>query len=279
MINTPYIINLAPTGIVPKKDNTPLVPLSHNEIVDNILQCAEYGVQMFHIHARDANQQHSNDPEQYGRIIESIRKTTIGKQLVLCVTASGREDSSFESRSKVLELDGEMKPDMASLTLSSLNFINAASVNQPTVIRQLAEKMKQNGIKPEIEVFDLGMLNFLKVLIKEGLVEQTPYVNLLFGNISSAQSTPLEMALLLNELPSSCIKSIAGVGASQLKANSFGLLFADGVRVGLEDNIWFDENRTTLATNLVLVKRIIDLGDIMQRPLLPVNSLRNKLFG
>lgn len=129
MISTPLLINLAPTGMVNTRSMAPHIPLSIAEIVDEVARAMELGVQMFHLHARKANEEHCQDPEPYGRMIESIRKLPGGREVILCVTTSGRNDPSFEGRARVLDLDGEMKPDMASLTLSSLNFAQQASIN------------------------------------------------------------------------------------------------------------------------------------------------------
>lgn len=273
----PFVVNLACTGIVPTKAMNPNIPVTHDEIIDDVGHCLELGVQMFHLHARDAQECQTDDPEVYGRLIESIRALPGGKQAVLCVTTSGRLKHEFEFRSRVLELDGAMKPDMASLTLSSLNFAHCASVNTPAVIRQLAEKMQQKQIKPEIEVFDLGMVNFLKVLQKEALVEGAVYVNILLGNMFSAQASLLELGCLMAALPDASMVSVAGLGKFQLQANMLGLMFADGVRTGLEDNLWLDGTRQTFASNVDLVKRVLRLADELERPLLNATDLRLSL--
>lgn len=266
--NEGVIFNIAPTGIVSTTSDNRHIPVCHNEIVEDVAACLELGAQMFHIHARDSKQQHCADPEPYGRIIESIRRLPGGEEAIVCITTSGRLSPSFEARSRVLELDGDMKPDMASLTLSSLNFMHSASVNSPGLVRKLAAKMRENGIRPEVEIFDLGMLNFAKVLEKESLLGDVPYCNILFGNIASAQATPMQMGLLLAEVPAHWKKCIAGFGARQLSANIFGLLYADGVRVGLEDNLWFDHKGGELATNPNLLARLLRLtGELGLAPL------------
>ncbi len=273
----PLIINLACTGVIPTRSLSPHVPLSHNEIIDDVARCMELGVQIVHLHARDERGVQSPDPERYGRLIESIRALPDGKQLIIGVTTSGRDDPEFESRSRVLDLDGDAKPDMGSLTLSSLNFMRAASINQPDTIRKLAQKMKERGIKPELEVFDAGMANFARALLSDGLIEGPLYVNILLGNIAGAQAEPLQLAAILAALPPDCTVSIAGIGRFQLAANGMGLLFAHGVRIGLEDNIWFDQARTIPASNLNLTQRIVAQAQSFERPLLGRSELRQQL--
>lgn len=273
----PFVINLAPTGIVPDRSMTPHVPLTHNEIVEDVARCAELGVQMFHLHARNAEGEHSNDPEQYGRLIEAIRRLPGGRELVLCVTTSGRKDPSFAARARVLDLDGDMKPDMASLTLTSLNFSRAASVNEPDVVRALAERMAEVGIRPELEIFDLGMASIAKVLVDKGVIPEPVYANILLGNIASAQTSIHQVAALLSDLPEQWFLSAAGLGRSQMAANTLALLYFDGARIGVEDNIWFDPQRRTLATNTMLVERLVGLAAQLGRPLMTANALRRRL--
>ena len=165
---TPFIVNLACTGVIPTRAMSPHVPLSHDEILVDVARAISLGVQMVHLHARDANGVQTADPQAYGRLVESIRALHGGQELVVCVTTSGRLAADFESRSRVLDLDGSARPDMASLTLGSLNFMQSASVNQPDTIRRLAARMLERGIRPELEVFDLGMANFARVLLHEG---------------------------------------------------------------------------------------------------------------
>ena len=277
MHQSPFAINLACTGAIPTRATSPHVPLSHDEIVADVAECLALGVQMFHLHTRDAEGRQASDPEPYGRLIEAVRALPGGREAILCVTTSGRREADFALRSRVLDLDGAMKPDMASLTLSSLNFAQSASVNAPDTIRSLARKMKEVGIRPELEVFDLGMANFARVLVKEQLVEAPLYANVLVGNVAGAQADPLSVGCLLAGLPAGCFAALAGLGRQQLTANTLGLLYADGVRVGLEDNLWLDHGRDRPATNAQLVKRILRLADEFERPLYGRAALRRRL--
>jgi len=272
-----FIINLACTGVVPTRAMSPHVPISHAEIVDDVAQCLEMGIQMLHLHARDASGVQTSDPEPYGRLIEAIRQLPGGKELALCVTTSGRQGADFATRARVLDLQGSAKPDMASLTLSSMNFVQSASINAPDTIRRLAARMQERGIRPELEVFDLGMANFARILLKEGLVTAPLYVNVLLGNVAGAQAEALQLAAILAALPEDCIISVAGLGRFQSTANGLGLLLADGVRVGLEDNLWQDTARSQHASNPALVARILRLGLELERPVATRAEVRQRL--
>lgn len=272
-----FIINLAPTGMIPTRSMTGHVPINHDEIVDDVGRCLELGIQMVHLHARDSDEEHSSDPEQYGRLIESIRHLPGGKELVVGITTSGRLDPSFEARERVLELDGAMKPDMASLTTSSLNFANSASMNAPSVVQALAARMQEVGIRPEIEIFDLGAANYASVLARKGLLSAPVYANLLLGNIATAQTSIGQVAAMVNSVPADWVIAAAGIGRSQMAANILGVVYLDGARVGLEDNIWFNNARTQLATNYELVERLIGWAAEFGRDLAGRNAVRRRL--
>ncbi len=220
---------------------------------------------MVHLHARDIETGlPTYKKEVYAEIIGGIRKHN--KDLVLCVSTSGRGFFEFEKRSEVLELDADLKPDFGSLTLSSLNFNKQASVNEPQMIKDLARKMMDNKIRPELEAFDLGMINYAIYLIRKELIKPPYYFNLILGNIACAQANMLNLGLMIKELPpEGTIWSTGGVGNSQLKMNAMSLVTGGGVRVGLEDNIWFDEQRTYLASNRELVERILVIADVLGR--------------
>ena len=251
-----FILNFAPTGLIPTREMTPNVPLTPEEIANEVLEVAELGVNMVHLHAREPDTGiPTYKKDIYAEIIRSIRKKN--KDLVLCVSTSGRHFFEFEKRSEVLELKGELKPDFGSLTLSSLNFNKQASINSPQMIKSLVQKMRENHIRPEMEVFDLGMINYAKYLIRKEFIDPPYYFNLILGNIACAQADILSLGLMIKELPEGSIWSVGGVGDAQLKMNTISLIQGGGVRIGLEDSIWFDDERTKLATNVDLVKRIL----------------------
>lgn len=270
------IINFTPTGMIPQKKQTPFVPIISSEIIEDVHRAYEIGVTMVHLHIRDnITHQPCYKMKNYGTIIAGIRK--FAPDLIICVSTSGRTFNDFDKRSEVLNLSHDLKPDMASLTLSSLNFNNQASINEPSMISKLAQKMLANGIKPELEVFDSGMVNYGKYLMKKGLLEPPFYFNLIFGNIACAQANLLQTGMIINDLPTPSYFSIGGVGNYQLCMNSLAISMGYGVRVGLEDNIWLDKNRTQLASNSDLLLRIKNLAAVNERELMKPCELRQLL--
>jgi uncharacterized protein (DUF849 family) len=276
-MSEPLIINFTPTGMVPTKEMTPFVPLSVTEIVEDVHQAWESGITMLHLHARDPlTGEPTNKAEVYGEMIAGIRK--FAPDLIICVSLSGRQNSEFEYRAQPLGLDGNLKPDMGSLTLSSLNFNKQASINQPETINDLALRMRERGIVPELEAFDSGMINYAHYLIKKGLISPPYYFNLIFGNIACAQPDLLHAGIMLRDLPGNSLWSFGGVGDCQLMMNSIAVAIGGGVRVGLEDNIYFDIKRTKLAKNIDLIKRIHHIAEAADRRVMPSRELR-KLLG
>ena len=269
------IINFTPTGMIPTKADTPYVPVSPQEIIDDVLQAVKLGITMVHLHARDTNGVPSSDKALYAEIIRGIRQ--FAPDLVICVSTSGRLVTTLEARSDVLNLESDLKPDMASLTLSSLNFNKQASINAPDMVMGLATIMKEKGIKPELEAFDLGMLNVINYLAKKDVVEPPYYVNLILGNIASAQADLLPIGVMVHSVPDESLISLGAVGNDQLKANSLAIAMGYGGRVGLEDNFWFDPKRTQLATNLSLLERIHTLIAANQKQVMTSAELRNHL--
>lgn len=269
------IINLAPTGIVPSRALTPHAPLSVREIVADVACCVGRGANLVHLHARDRRGQPTSRREVYARIIGGIREHF--PDLPLCVSLSGRSSGRFDERADPLRLRGDLKPDLASLTLGSMNFAREASLNSPETIRRLAERLLELEIKPELEVFDLGMINYAHYLIDRGLLRPPHYFNLLLGNVATAQATPSHFGQLVSGLPAQSVWTVGGFGSHQLPMNVLGLLFGAGVRVGLEDCVWFDAARRQLATNQMLVERVVQIAGTLGREIATCREVRAAL--
>lgn len=263
--------------MVPTKAMTPHVPVTPHEIAQDVASAAAIGISSVHLHARDAQGDPAWERNIYAEIIGRVRDLT--PDIVINVSTSGRSWSELEKRADVLALDGDLKPDMASLTLSSLNFLSGPSVNAPDVIRGLARVMLDRGIVPELEIFDLGMLNFATVLRKEGLLVGPVAANLFFGNIAGMQPTLGEFGIVVDRVPDETTWSGAGIGAFQSTAQSLAIAGGGGVRVGLEDGIYYDRARATLATNSSLVERVHAMLEIAGRDAMTPMEYRTTVLG
>jgi 3-keto-5-aminohexanoate cleavage enzyme len=273
--STPLIINACLTGNVLSTDNAPHVPISTDQIIEDALRVIELGASMLHIHARCDEGRPDWRPKPYARIFEGIRKHN--REVVLIATTSGREHGSFEKRSAVLDLEGSAKPDMASLTLGSLNFPNTASVNAPETIQRLAEHMRKRAITPELEVFDMGMLNYGFYLRRKGFLPLNCYVNLLLGSLGSVPGRVVDLCALVREVPAAWTWAAAGIGRYQLAINTAAIIMGGHVRVGLEDSPLMDYHSAQPATNTALVERIARIAGELGRPLSTCAQTRKRL--
>ena len=249
------LINVALTGMVPTKEITSFVPITPEEIVQDAVRCAKAGANIVHIHARDGEGRPTWKKEVYEKIIAGIREKDT--EIIITVSTTGRNWSEFEKRSEVLEIKGDLKPDMATLTMGSLNFINTASMNSPEMIERLANKMQGNGIKPEFEIFEPGMIHKANFLLERKMINDLkPYFNIFFGNLGTAPLDSANVASMLALVPKDGHWAFAGLGRYQLDANILALGLGGSIRTGIEDNMFLDQEKKVLASNLGLVERV-----------------------
>ncbi len=269
------IVNLAPTGMVPTRADTPHVPLTPAEVAADVRRCRDAGASIVHLHPRDEEGRPTQSPERAAEFIAAVREAV--PDIVVNITTSGRRDPELAGRARVLDLDGAVRPEMASLTLGSLNFPKQASINAPATIAGLAERMRDRGIVPEWEVFDFGMLDYAAYLRDRGLLGDPVYVNLLLGSLGTSAATPLNLALLVERVPAGATWAATGVGRFQSAVNRWAIAMGGHVRIGLEDNIWFDDERTDRATNVRLVERVVAIGRAMGREPASPAEVRTRL--
>lgn len=271
----PLIINSCPTGMIPRKTLTPHVPISADEIIEDAIKVYDAGASIIHIHARDSDGEPISDAKLYEKIISGIRRER--KNMICCVTTSGRNISDVRKRAEVLYLTGDAKPDMASLTLGSLNFLSGASVNTIATVEYLAMTMKENNIKPELEIFDYGMINLAKYLERHNIISGKKYFNILLGNLNTAPATLSSLSMITDNLPSNSIWAATGIGSFQFPVNVTAIASGGHVRVGLEDSIYYDYNEKVLATNEDLVKRVVRISNELQRPIATAEEARRMI--
>lgn len=271
----PLIINVCLSGNLAARAVNPHFPVSVEEIVENALAVVEAGATMLHVHAYEADSTPTWRPEVFGRIFAAIRRHC--PEVVLVATTSGRLHGETDKRAAVLELEGDARPDMASLTLGSLNFPSQASVNAPDTIQRLCMRMRDRYILPELEVFDLGMLNYAFYLQRKGLLPLDCYVNLMLGSLGAVPGRLLDLAHLVREVPQGWTWAAAGIGRYQLPVNTAAILMGGHVRVGLEDNPYYDYASRIPASNVQLVKRIVRLAAELGRPVATCRKTRIRL--
>jgi uncharacterized protein (DUF849 family) len=265
------IINFTPTGTQTTRHNS-FAPLTPNEIIDSVHEANEIGISIVHLHARDeVTLENTYKKEVYQKIIEGIKKYC--PELLICVSLTGRNFPELEKRSEVLQL----YPDMGSLTMSSLNFPSGASVNQPEMILSLINEMDKYGVQPEIECFDTGMLNYTNYIISKNLLKPPYHINVILGNIYNGQCDFGTLASIKSNLPTDSYVCLGGIGSQQLKSTTYGLLDFDGVRIGLEDNLYYKDKEK--ATNIDLLKRTHRIMDEFNMEHYTSTELRKQGYG
>jgi 3-oxoadipate:acetyl-CoA acetyltransferase len=252
------IINAAVTGTVLSKSNTSFLPTSVAEVVDDARRVREAGASIIHLHARGPDEGPSYDPEVYCELVDRVRDAT---DLIINVSLSGRFVQDVDTRAAALA----SRPELASLTLGSMNFISGPSLNAPDTVRDLAERIYAAGAVPELEVFEAGFANVATYLVRKGVLRPPHYANIILGSLGTAPLDLIGLGHIIGLLPDGTTWSVGGLGRYQLDANVMGIAAGGHVRVGLEDNIHFDRAGFDLADNQRLVARIARIAREMGR--------------
>lgn len=249
------IINAALTGMVPRRSDSPFVPLTEAEIVADAVRAVNAGASILHLHVRNADESPSSELAPNASLFRAVRAACPG--VIISGSTSGRVVSALAQRAAVLDA----QPDMASLTLGSMNFPKQASVNAPETIYGLARRMRERGIMPELEIFDLGMADYANYLVERDVVQLPGYANILLGSLGTANASAINLSSIVRALPPRTTWAAAGIGRFQLPMNSLAIAMGGHVRVGLEDNLWLDpETKQRPASNEMLIERVVALA-------------------
>jgi 3-keto-5-aminohexanoate cleavage enzyme len=272
MAGEPLIVNLCPTGMVPRTRDAPALPVTPAAIAEDVARCRDAGASVVHLHARDDDEEPTWRRERFAEIVAAVVERA--PDVVVVVTTSGRTWGGVDKRADVLDLDGDLRPEMASLTLGSNNFAAGPSVNAPETIVALAGRMRERGIVPELEAFEPGMLAYARHLVAKGVLRPPFYVNLLLGSPGTAEVSAASLAAFLAALPAGATWSVGGVGRHQLAANVLGIALGGHVRVGMEDSPYLDYAPTRLpATNAELVERVVRIArELGREPATPAEA-------
>ena len=249
----PCIITVAITGSLPRKQDNPAVPISVAEQVESTHEAYEAGASVVHIHVRNDDQSSSSDPERFAAVQLGVRKHCPGMIVQFSTGGRGRDP---EARGSALHL----KPDMASLSTGSVNFPSIVYENHPLLVDRLASRIKENGIRPEIEIFDLSHLHAARRLADLELIDERPHIQFVMGVQHALPAEERLLDVLLAEakvLFPDCTWTAAGIGRSQGVVMRWALArSADGVRTGLEDNIRISKHQLA-RSNAELVEHAV----------------------
>jgi 3-keto-5-aminohexanoate cleavage enzyme len=267
------IITAAVTGSRPTKEMNPAVPYTPKEIAEAAVECWRAGAAIAHIHVRDPQSGH---PEFKIELFQEV-KDQIQQQcdIIINLTTSGLRlngTNVIEQRLKPAAL----RPDICSLDIGSLNFQDKTFMNPPEWGKIAAEKMREYGVKPEIEVFDIGHIYQAIDYIERGLFDNPPYFQLCMGTKWGIEGSPENLLFMQRKLPPNAIWSVLGVGKVQLSMITMGVLLGGHIRVGFEDNIYLKKG-VLAKSNAQMVKIAVNLVNHLQCKVATTDEARDIL--
>jgi uncharacterized protein (DUF849 family) len=292
-VNRDVFITCAVTGAGDTAGSSDLVPVSPQEIAEAAVEAARAGAAVAHIHVRDPETgRGSRDPALYREVVERVRSSGVdvvlnltagmGGDLVLGgpdapLPANGEGTDMIGARCRLVHVE-ELRPEICTLDCGTMNFAAGGDyvmVNTPAMLRAMARRIQELGVRPELEVFDTGHLVMVDELIREGLIDDPPLIQLCMGIPYGAPDDPATLLALVGRLPPGAVFSAFSIGRMQLPYVAMAALAGGNVRVGLEDNIYL--SRGVTATNAQLVERAVTILEAMNVRLLGPADVRDKL--
>lgn len=251
----PIVVAVAITGSVPRKKDNPALPTSPAEQIESTHQAYEAGASLVHIHVRNPDETSSSDPALFAEVMAGVRRHCPGMIVQFSTGGRGRDQAA---RGSALPL----KPDMASLATGSVNFPLAIYENAPALVEDLAGRMREHDIKPEIEIFDLSHIHAAGRLVERGLIGESPHVQFVLGVKNALPCEERLVDILLEETRRVIPKATwtaAGIGRFQSAVIEWVLARGgEALRTGLEDNIRISKERLA-KSNAELVEVAVDL--------------------
>lgn len=268
------IITIAPTGNVPTRELTPHAVLTNEEIVSDLIKCQELGASVAHVHVRDENLVPTSDRKRYEDLL--MKMDEAGLTLVKQVSTGARGgENTLEWRGQMLDIP---QAEMASLSTGSSNFPTSPNVNSPILIKELATKMRDYNLKPEVEVFDVSMIAQAVHLQKKKIIPEGPIqFNFVLNVPGSLPATPKNLMFLVDSLPEGATWTVSGIGKSQVQMLTMAIAMGGHVRTGLEDVIIYDYDTGEKATNAMLVERIVNIAKAVGREVATPDEARQML--
>ncbi len=246
------IITCALSGAEINKKDNPNLPVTPEELAREAEQAVAAGASIIHLHVRKEDGTPTMDPEIFGRARDLIAEKT---DAIIQFSTGGAVGMPLEERIAPLDL----QPEMATLTTGTVNFGREVFYNPPPYIEALATRMQEKGVKPEIEVFEAGMIKNALFFVRQGLLEMPLHFDLVMGVPGGIPAEVRDLVYLVESLPQGSTWSVAGIGRHELNLGTVALIMGGHVRVGFEDNIYY--HRGVLAeSNAQLVERMARLA-------------------
>ena len=256
------IITAAITGSRMQRDTAPYIPITPEEIIQSSIEAWQAGASIVHIHVRDPETGLGcQDLDRFRQVSEALRAKT---DLILSLTTSGIPGRNLPVAERLCPL--ALRPELASFDAGSINLGGGVFINDPAFLDEAARMMREAGVKPEIEVFDLGMLVTALRMRDEGKLDDPLHFQFVLGTPWGAPATPKSLLHLHEHLPQDATWSTIGIGRGYLPMAMMALIMGGHIRVGMEDNIYL-ERGVMAKTNAELVERVVRIVSACGRPI------------
>jgi 3-keto-5-aminohexanoate cleavage enzyme len=263
------IITAALTGAEVTRAQQPALPISPDQIGQAAAECVLAGASIVHVHARNLDGSPTQDKAIYRQIITAIHARC---DVIVQVSTGGAVGMTAQERLAPVTL----KPEMATLSMGTVNFGDGVFMNHPADMEVFAQTMRAQGVKPELEIFDSGMLSTALRWLKKGLIDGPLHVDFVLGVPGGMAGTPEALMYLKSQLPPDATWTVAGIGAAQLPLGVMAILLGGHVRVGFEDNVFYSKGELA-SSNAQLVARIARLSQELNRPVATPDEARTIL--
>jgi 3-keto-5-aminohexanoate cleavage enzyme len=255
------IVTAALVGSRPTKKMNPAVPYSPEEIAASAVECCKAGAAIAHIHVRNpVTGENELNIDYFGEVLDRIRAAC---DIIVNLTTSASYLQGPDVGQRRLQ-PVFLKPDMCSFDLGSVNFFDRVFLNPPDWAEEAAKCMKDNGVKPEIEVFDTGHISQAIDLIRKGLIQPPAYFQICMGVKWGIEATAENLLFMKSKLPAGAVWSVLGVGKAQLPMITLAMILGGHVRVGFEDNIYVKQG-VLASSNAQMVEGAVDLAERLGR--------------
>lgn len=263
------IITVAVNGAEVTREQQPNIPYTPNEIAAEVARAYDAGAAIAHIHARWDDGSSTQSKERYAEIISEVKARC---NIIIQVSTGGAVGMSIEERQQPLLL----RPEMATLSTGTVNFGDGVFMNSPQDIERLALIMQQEAVRPEFEIFEVGMIQNALNLVKKGLVTGHQHYDFVLGVPGAMPATLANLLHLIQLIPSEATWTVAGIGRHQLPLATHALLLGGHVRVGFEDNIYYAKG-VLAKHNAQLVERVVRIASELQRDIASPDEARQIL--
>jgi 3-keto-5-aminohexanoate cleavage enzyme len=263
------IITAAMVGAEVTQADNPALPISPQAIADAAKACRDAGASICHLHVRTETGEPTQDKARFREVIAEIEKRT---DIIIQVSTGGAVGMQPAERLQPIFL----KPEMATLTCGTVNFGDAVFMNTPSDLEYFAKEFQAHGVRPEFEIFDVGMIANAQKLHRLGLVQPPFHFDFVLGVPGALPASAKNLLHLIESLPNGATWSVAGVGRHQLTMAALAIPLGGHVRVGFEDNIYYRKGELA-ESNAQLVARVARIAKELDRPLATPDEARHML--